>query len=236
MMENRENQPSAAANFNGDGSDSEFSGWNSDSIGSDISVNSDVSDVSNVSMVSSVRTNDLSDWESDRESDEFSENEMEIPQFWSVNDRTPILKRAFRGPEPGATSIMDPDANELDFFHLFFPKHLVEAVVRQTNLYARQKIAVKPDPNWVEVTERELLAWFGIRVYMSILQLPVTAMYWSKDSLFGNLNIRRVMKRDRFDKISQYLHVNDRRQNIEKGQPGHDKLFLVRPVLSEVTK
>ena len=74
----------------------------------------------------------------------------------------------------------------------------------------------------------------SVRVYMSILELPQIAMYWSTDALFGNLNIRRVMKRDRFDKIYQYLHLNDNTRNLPRGQPNHDKLFLVRPVLDAV--
>ena len=61
-------------------------------------------------------------------------------------------------------------------------------------------------------------------------------MYWSTDSLFGNLNIRRVMKRDRFDKISQYLHGNDSTKNAPRGQPSHDKLHHVRHFLDEILK
>ena len=62
-------------------------------------------------------------------------------------------------------------------------------------------------------------------------QLPQMAMYWSTDSLFGGLGIKKIMKRDRFDKICQYIHVNDSTQNTPRGQPGHDKLHHVRPVL-----
>ena len=40
--------------------------------------------------------------------------------------------------------------------------------------------------------------------------------------------------RDRFDKLCQYFHVSDISSNPERGQPGHDKLAHVRPVLEDI--
>ncbi|XP_053392141.1 piggyBac transposable element-derived protein 3-like [Mercenaria mercenaria] len=113
---------------------------------------------------------------------------------------------------------------------------LIELLVKQTNLYASQKQSRKSDPSWRQVTFVEMKAWLGIRVYMSIIQLPQTQMYWSTDKTFGNLSIRKVMKRDRFMKILQYFHVNDRSKMQPRGHPTYDKLFLVRPILDEVRK
>lgn len=233
-MENHENRPIENGRVESDISDGEWSGYDGESLQSDISIES-VS--SSISRVSSVNTADLSDWNdapTDPESDSDGEDGAERRQRWKVNDRSNLQKQPFGGPQPGSTVILGPDSNELDFFQLFFPQFLIELLVEQTNLYARQKIAQKPDPNWRNVTDREMMAWLGVRVYMSLIVVPQTAMYWSKDPLFGNLSIRRVMKRDRFDKISQYLHVNDRQQNVPRGQPGHDKLYLVRPILEAV--
>lgn len=79
-----------------------------------------------------------------------------------------------------------------------------------------------------------MIHYYFAKCYSFTFQLPQTAMYWGTDPLFGNLNIRRVMIRDRFNKISQYLHCNDRSTNPARGQPGHDKLHHVRPFLQEV--
>ena len=70
---------------------------------------------------------------------------------------------------------------------------------------------------------------------MSIVNLPETRMYWAKDRLFGNFGISHVMTRDRFDKISQHFHANDRSQMPfnAQGKPV-DKLYLVRPILDTV--
>ena len=138
------------------------------------------------------------------------------------NDRTARPKAQFYGLVPGA--------NELDFFLLFFPAFLFELIASQTNLYVRQRQQTRPDPRWTPVTEEEVKAWLCMRVAMSVLHLPQTVMYWSTDSLFGNLAIKKVMTRDRFDKISQYFHLNDSTQNLPKDSPGRDKIFHVRPI------
>lgn len=44
------------------------------------------------------------------------------------------------------------------------------------------------------------------------------------------------MPRDRFDKLTQYLHLNNSENAIPQGQPNHDKLFKVRPFLEAVVK
>ena len=56
---------------------------------------------------------------------------------------------------------------------------------------------------------KEILAFIGMRIYMSIVNLPNMKMYWSEDQLFGNFGIANVMRRDRFDKLCQYFQVND---------------------------
>ena len=60
---------------------------------------------------------------------------------------------------------------------------------------------------------------------MSVLHLPQRAMHWSTDSLFGNLAIKKVMTRDRFDKISQYFHLNDSSLNLPRDNTEQDKIF-----------
>jgi hypothetical protein len=59
-------------------------------------------------------------------------------------------------------------------------------------------------------------------------------MYWSTDYMFGNLFVPNIMPRDRFDKLSEYIHVNDSNKNPQRGEPGHDKLH-VRPVIDIVS-
>ena len=208
-MENqRNNHPEWIIDEGDRGSDeSGFSGYSEDDIDSDRAYSSENDD-----------------------SGSNGEQENEPDQGWEVNDRTARPKSQFFGPVPGANVLMGPDTNELDFFLLFFPAFLFEIMVTQTNLYARQKQQARPDPKWTPVVEEEMKAWLGMRFAMSILHLPQTAMYWSTDALFGNLPIKKVMTRDRFDKISQYFHVNDSSQNLPRDNPGRDKIYHVRPI------
>lgn len=126
-------------------SGSEFSGFDSDDLPSDL----------DASILSS----------------EESDEEVEVRDNWVQNDRRPRRKQPFSGPEPGPTIDLGPEAREVDFFMLFFPVNLLLSLVEQTNLFARQKQIQKPDPHWVDTTVEELKAWLGIRVYMSIMQV-----------------------------------------------------------------
>lgn len=71
---------------------------------------------------------------------------------------------------------------------------------------------------------------FGIK------QLPATLLYWSTDPLIGVTAIQKVMSRNRFDKLSQYLHVNNNVNQVPRENPAHHKLFKVRPILDRVVE
>lgn len=117
----------------------------------------------------SIHNDSENDNNSSSEAAESDTDDQPRPNIWTVNSRKNIPKTPFSGPNPGATIHLARDATELDFFELFFPPGLVEMLCRQTNLYARQRQITKPDPNWRPVFEEEMMAWLGIRVYMSIL-------------------------------------------------------------------
>ena len=182
------------------------------------------------------------DFNSDIEVEEYSETESEdsesenedeamLPADWTKT-LTGLNVLSFSVQNPGPTNIIPANRQEIDFFELIFPDKLYEHLVQKNNLYAQQKIAVKPDHRWIPVEKDEMKAFLGLRIYMSIVNLPETRMYWAKDRLFGNFGISHVMTRDRFDKISQYFHANDQSQMSfnAQGKP-MDKLYLVRPIL-----
>ena len=68
----------------------------------------------------------------------------------------------------------------------------------------------KRDKTWEPTTEEEIHVYLGIRIYMSVIDLPDIKMYWSEDLFFGKFPIAKVMTRDRFEKLQQYFHVADR--------------------------
>ena len=89
------------------------------------------------------------------------------------------------------TNILSANGQETDFFRLIFPDEFNEHLVQETNLYAQQKITVKPDHSWIPVEKDEMKAFLGLRIYMGTVNLPETGMYWAKDHLFGNSGISR---------------------------------------------
>ncbi|XP_068739096.1 piggyBac transposable element-derived protein 4-like [Montipora capricornis] len=79
-------------------------------------------------------------------------------------------------------------------------------------------------------------AFFGLHVLFGYHKLPDSALFWSKDETLGVSFVQKVMRRDRFDKLSQYLHLNNNEKAIPHGQRGHVKLFKIRPFLNPVIK
>ena len=80
------------------------------------------------------------------------------------------------------------------------------------------------DPKWKVTMEEEIKAYIGLRLYMSIVDLPEMKMFWRKDAFFGNLAIANVMPRDRFNKLSQYFHVNDK-TGYDRNDPRREAAF-----------
>ena len=202
---------------------SDTSDLESDNI-SEIAESDDESDIS----VSSVNTEDLSDLD-------FSEDDEENGEIgWSC-DRAPVNVTNFTA-RAGPVSGVAEDGTAKDFFQLFIPNELFDMIVEETNRYARQCIARKPDPKWKDTSREEMQAFFGLHVLFGYHNLPKASLYWSKDEILGVAFVKRVMPRDRFDKLQQYLHLNNNENAILRGQPNHDKLFKVRPFLEAVVK
>ena len=95
-------------------------------------------------------------------------------------------------------------------------------------------MAIKADPAWHEKNTDEIHAFFAVNIMFGIKKLPVVHSYWSKNPLLGVLEIQKVFSRNRFKKVSQYLHVNDKNRELPRGDANHDKLYKVRPLLDSV--
>lgn len=115
----------------------------------------------------------------------------------------------FCGPTLDATFELQNEHNELDFLNKIFVPEICELIARETNRYVLRKRHPPhvEDKNWEPTTSDEIKQYFGIRVAMSIIDLPRTKMYWITDEMFGNLSISNIMPRNRFDKLSEYLHA-----------------------------
>ena len=138
--------------------------------------------------------------------------------------------------EVGVSHNLPADATPFDFFSLLLPESFWSDVAEQTNLYAQQKQEEKgaADKNWKPATPDEIKLFIFVQFMFGVHRMPETAMYWSTDPLLRVPAIADIMSKGRFQKLSQYFHLNDNRAAVPKGQPGYDPLFKVRPLLNVV--
>ena len=157
-----------------------------------------------------------------------------MPEDWTTQ-LTPSVIEDFVD-NAGPTSILSGDKREIDFFQLLFPENLFSLIANETNKHTDQTQQRKGqnDNTWHRTDAKEIRAFIGMRIYMSVVNLPNMKMYWSEDQFFGNFGKADVMTRGRFDKLCQYFHVNDR-TGYDHRDPNRDKLQLVRSVLDVVS-
>ena len=136
----------------------------------------------------------------------------------------------------GIKVAVPPESKSDFFFNLIFSVELIDLIVRETNRYARQKLAGNNTrlAKWHDVTRQELKAYFGICLVMGINNLPRLAMYWSSDPLIGNTGIQNIMTKNRFEELSQYLHFSNSETEPQRGEENFDRLYKVRSLLSGV--
>ena len=123
-----------------------------------------------------------------------------------------------------------------EVFELMFTPSLIDTIIEQTNLYAKQVMGDDKYAAWEEVSTDELKAYLGFCILMGINWLPALDDYWSSDHTLRYSPIAEKISRDRFREISRYLHFADNSTLAPKGSPGYDRLGKVRPVIDHLSK
>ncbi|KAK3729731.1 hypothetical protein QZH41_002045 [Actinostola sp. cb2023] len=174
--------------------------------------------------------------ESGSESEEDSDVSSVEEESWT-DQLENVMLNDFEG-DPGVKVPVPNDAKEIDFFSFLFGDSEIDILVRETNRFARQKLANMPPrlALWKDATLQEMKAYIGMWIVMGINVLPEIAMYWSNDSFIGNDGIKAVMTKNRFEELAQYLHFNDSTQEPPRGDVNHDRLYKIRPILSNVLR
>ena len=94
------------------------------------------------------------------------------------------------------------EARELDVFKKFFNDEILNVIVRETNRYARQKLAGEALDKWQGVTLEEIKAFLGVSVVMGVNILPSISDHWSSNQFLGNEGIQKVMTKNCYENIS----------------------------------
>lgn len=105
---------------------------------------------------------------------------------------------------------IDVAPTSLSFFRLFFPDHVLDTIVNNTNIYAESKGAVDDDKRpWHALTRQDLLRFLSILIYRGIFPSAQLKDYWAMDHRFPVHKITSLMTQTRFEQIKRYLHISD---------------------------
>lgn len=181
--------------------------------------------------------------------DESNSNESEMEVVESENEIVDVSKSDEWKEEMSIENIftvtcpdkdvfnIPPNTNTpVQLFQLFITDDLIEIMVNETNRYAMQQKENITKQNarilkWDTVNMVEMKKFFAIIIAMGIVEEPKLNFYWSKDSLFHNEFISKIMSRDRFLIILKCWHFVNNLEDV-----GEDKLFKLRPVLDNVIR
>ncbi|KAM9323010.1 uncharacterized protein KZ484_021087 [Pholidichthys leucotaenia] len=130
-------------------------------------------------------------------------------------------------------------AQPIDFLSLFWTEEFWRILTEETNRYAEQFLAQAKDDlkpksrfhKWTAVTEAEMKAFMALHLCMGIVAKPTLVDYWSEFWPTLTPGFGRVMSRCRFTVILSCLHFVNNENSVAWGEPGHDRLFKIRPII-----
>ena len=82
----------------------------------------------------------------------------------------------------------------------------------------------------------ELHPYFGFILLMGLVSLPALDDYWCRDTFLRYGPLADRISRDRFRDIHRFLHFNSNANLPLLGEPGHDRLGKVRPLMEALQK
>ncbi|CAK1588775.1 unnamed protein product [Parnassius mnemosyne] len=118
----------------------------------------------------------------------------------------------------------------LQYFLHFFDDDLLDHIAEESTKYSIQKDCSKP----VLVTKTELKKYLGICLLLGLVPQPNIRMLWN--SILGIPLIIETMTLGNFEKLRNVIHFNDNINYKPRGEPGHDRLFRIRPLLETLRK
>lgn len=160
----------------------------------------------------------------DDSTDEYEDIDDSDEEGWCHNsDTLDDINILFKSP----SVIGDIQDDEIDYFGKIFDEAVISKVIEETNIYAKQKNS----KNWTDITADELKAYIGCHIIMGIHKLPNLKAYWSSDPLLRVDAVADTMTENRFEKITQNLHLNNNDNVLPKTHADYDKLHKLRPLL-----
>lgn len=131
-------------------------------------------------------------------------------------------------------SDLSADISPVEVFHLFVTNEIMNHIVIETNRYASQSIealrVLKKKKHhlseWTDTSLEEMKKFFGLLLWMGIVNYGSIAEYWSTSPLLQNQVASNVMPRNRFQMLLSCFHFNDNRAAEHT-----DRLYKIRPIV-----
>ncbi|XP_063077170.1 piggyBac transposable element-derived protein 4-like [Engraulis encrasicolus] len=132
---------------------------------------------------------------------------------------------------------LSSDSSPLDFLSLFLGDEFWNILVTETNRYAHQYLGshrLKTNSRfheWCDVTTSEMKAFLSLHLTMGLVEKSSLEDYWAEYWPTATPGFGKVMSRNRFQMILSFLHFANNEEYVGVGQPGHDRLFKLRPII-----
>ncbi|KAL3225635.1 hypothetical protein MRX96_025673 [Rhipicephalus microplus] len=168
---------------------------------------------------------------SDSERDEETTLPLQKVPVWSTKYRMspPLIFSHDCGLPPDILAINN--ITPFGVFSLLWTPEWIDKIVFETNLYAQQE-----NKRYVPTTDKEMRAFLGLNLLMGLKRSPSYRDYWSSAPDLNDPFISKVMTVNRFGWLLSHLHLNDNCLQPERDDPTFDKLYKVRPLLSEISR
>lgn len=161
---------------------------------------------------------------------------IESDSDWSTaNFFANIRNNGIQSPK---TTLKSKDSPK-DFFNLFLPPQVFEAIANYTNINARtapvktKKTKKKSKQiKWEDCSKENVECFFGMLIYMGVIQLPEIELHWSANDLLRVKGIEKLMSRDEFRLMNRYILFYDKTYPINI----QDNLYKIRIVIDYVMK
>ena len=138
---------------------------------------------------------------------------LTVPPTWS-DTLTPVTIQPFTSPVGPTIPIPE---SPIGIFKLFFTEDVLQAIVDESNRYAKQVIRQERFDQWTKITLPELRAYVGFCILMGINKLPCIEDYWRCDPALHNSALAERITRDRFCDIAKYIHFVNNDTLIPRG-------------------
>jgi len=120
----------------------------------------------------------------------------------------------------------------IDYFQLFVCNDTYENIANETNKYAElcQEEKGQRDKYWIPTWPGEIRAFFGLIIMMGAAPRHTYEHYWKDDDFLVSTGFKSTMTRNRYEKLSQYLHVNSSVARERRDSPNYHPVNKIRPI------